>query len=208
MLKHASVRPRYDQLAPPLPSPLSLSREREAKRDAQRAAFDGLFNPKRCVATAPKQTGASQIGQRHAAKEVVDLTDEGSWEMEDGGTRSESQPTKAWFALSALTGRLHAFGDSSAPIAEGLRASAPLLTVLEDEPDQLPDVLAAPATRAAAQQWAREWLALTPAQRGQLHNVPLRVPLLSSAVAVGHGARPAGADSRRPCSRNLLPMHV
>lgn len=102
---------------------------------------------------------------------------------------------KAWFAVSALTGRMHAFGDGEAPVEEGLGANAPLLSVVEDEAELLPARLASPAMLAAARAWAREWLALTPAQRALLHNRPLRTPLLrqaDNAMGAGRGKSSVG----------------
>ena len=90
--------------------------------------------------------------------------------------------------MSALTGRVHAFGGDDAPLPAGMGASALPHEVLDDDPSSLPLPLQEPSMLAAARRWVLDWEGLTPAQKAVLHDRPVRVPL--ARATLGPALRP------------------
>ena len=88
----------------------------------------------------------------------------------------------SWFAVSALTGRVHAFGEGTVPLAAGLGVSALPHDILDDDPSSLPPPLQVEPMLTAARQWVLDWEGLTPAQKAALHDRPARVPLSRAAL--------------------------
>ena len=127
-------------------------RERDTKLEYKRSAFQHLFRPK-----APGvHTHSSPLSQKSAVSgggsdDVIDLT-----EPEGGGGEAGGAATLAWFAVSSLTGRIHAFGDGNEPIPESMGASAPPLAIV-DETEPLVKELAVPSMLAAGRRWVIEW---------------------------------------------------
>ena len=76
---------------------------------------------------------------------------------------AEMSDERGWFAVSSLTGRLHAFGLADAP-QHGAANALPLAVQDEDE-TALPAVFTEPSVLRAARRWLFEWGELTPAQK-------------------------------------------
>ena len=76
---------------------------------------------------------------------------------------AEMSDARGWFAVSSLTGRLHAFGLADAP-QHGAANALPLAVQDEDE-TTLPAVFTEPSVLRAARRWLFEWGELTPAQK-------------------------------------------
>ena len=194
-------------------------REKKMKAERQRQAFSNLFG---AAATRRKQGGATSSPAPSAATPaaatapqssassgpiVIDLDDDsdddkgggvGNGGAGGGGEVEEENDyanAVAWFAVSSLTGRIHAYGDGDAPLESGLGASALPHAILDDEPSSLPAALAEPRMLAAAQRWCCEYESLTPAQRAALSDRPLRVPLISASSV--HRPPPAHAPPKQ-----------
>ena len=185
-------------------------REKEAAAERKRSAFEALFAPR---GSQPSQARAGQPSPRPAAGSAaggpatIDLTgdDPASSGAAFGSapppsacaatpsTSASAPPKRAstWFAMSALTGRLHAFGSGSAPVAQ--RANAQPWAIREEDVRALPPAFHDPAVLRAAQRWLSEWGALTAAQRTSLHDRPV----LSPARHALSPARGPAAKARR-----------
>ena len=199
-------------------------RERLLKRERSRAAFNSLFGPRPPTApTARAPTPASPAVERPAVspsgsatggaangafedeEEVIDLTQDDALEDGCGPTAADEQqpsssqpPPDAWFAVSSLTGRIHAFGSGETAQPEGLCASALPHDILDDDPSSLPAALREPSMLEAARRWVTDYEALTPAQRAALHDRPARVPLIRTAARpfpFGSTTAPSGQPS-------------
>ena len=133
-------------------------RERQMKRERSRLAFNSLFGAARTASPKPSTPAMGSASTPVAASahtttpNTVDLTaDAGDAASKDTDGRSASvsatagsaadSPLQGWFAMSALTGRVHAFGDGDAPLAAGLGASALPHELLDDDSSGLPPPL-------------------------------------------------------------------
>jgi len=105
-----------------------------------------------------------------------------------GATPAGTDLVEGWFAVSVLTGRVHAFGGDDAPLPAGMGASALPHEILDDDPSSLPLPLQEPSMLAAARRWVLDWEGLSPAQKAVLHDRPVRVPL--ARAALGTALRP------------------
>ena len=162
-------------------------REHEARRARQRSAFDDLFAcGKRTAGTGGGTSGGTSGGGgggggggtsgAGGAQQVIDLSgddDEPVTATSCGpanvvaagaaGAAAEMSDARGWFAVSSLTGRLHAFGLASAP--QHSAANALPLAIQDEDETALPAVFTEPSVLRAARRWLLEWGELTPAQR-------------------------------------------
>ena len=157
-------------------------REHEARRARQRSAFDDLFAcGKRTAGTSGGTSGGGGSGGggdtsgAGGAQQVIDLSgdDEPVTATSRGpanvvaagaaGAAAEMSDARGWFAVSSLTGRLHAFGLASAP--QHSAANALPLAIQDEDETALPAVFTEPSVLRAARRWLLEWGELTPAQR-------------------------------------------
>ena len=136
----------------------------EAKKASQKAAFSRLFNPRAAATDAGAPAAAAAAGPGSSASGGGGAyggsapADGGAVGLQGGGGGlGASRPHPAngpsvasfWFAMSSLTGRLHAFGSCTDPQAVG--ASAPTAAIIDGDAEQLPPELAQPSTLGAAQ---------------------------------------------------------
>ena len=155
-------------------------REHEARRARQRSAFDDLFAcGKRTAGTSGGTSGGGGGGGgggtsgAGGAQQVIDLsgdddepvtaTSRGPANVVAAGAAAEMSDARGWFAVSSLTGRLHAFGLASAP--QHSAANALPLAIQDEDETALPAVFTEPSVLRAARRWLLEWGELTPAQR-------------------------------------------
>eukprot|EP00900_Chrysochromulina_parva_P004176 jgi/Chrpa1/1375/Chrysochromulina_OHIO_Genome00013610-RA len=89
-----------------------------------------------------------------------------------GAAPAGTDLVEGWFAVSVLTGRVHAFGGDDAPLPAGMGASALPHEILDDDPSSLPPPLQEPSMLAAARRWVLDWEGLSPAQKAVLHDRP------------------------------------
>jgi hypothetical protein len=165
-------------------------RENEARRARQRSAFGDLFAcGKRAAGTSGGTSGGTADGTgggvggvgggsclAGGSQQVIDLSgddDEPVTSTSRGPANvvaadvavaaAEMSDARGWFAVSSLTGRLHAFGLTDAP-QHGAANALPLAVQDEDE-TALPAVFTEPSVLRAARRWLLEWGELTPAQK-------------------------------------------
>jgi len=86
-----------------------------------------------------------------------------------------------WFAFSALTGRLHAFGDAPEPLPGGMGANALPCAIADADEAALPAALREPRALRAAQLWLAQWEGLSPSQRAAVQDRPAPLQLHSLA---------------------------
>ena len=166
-------------------------REHEARRARQRSAFGDLFACGKRAAGTSGGTGGGVGGGvggggggscgAGSSQQVIDLSgddDEPVTATSRGPTNvvaadvatadvavavAEMSDERGWFAVSSLTGRLHAFGLADVP-QHGAANALPLAVQDEDE-TALPAVFTEPSVLRAARRWLFEWGELTPAQK-------------------------------------------
>lgn len=136
-------------------------RERDAKLECKRDAFRQLFQPRATNVSGAMhelraQRSALSDGGGHGSVASPTAAGEGSIGHGTAECVAVGAAPLAWFAVSGLTGRIHAFGDGSEPLPNGLGASAPLLAII-DESEHLAEPLATPHMLSAARRWVTEW---------------------------------------------------
>ena len=151
------------------------------------------------TASQPATAESAYSGQGSGSQSApLDLTADGDGQASEGEDRhpsfasqassprgtdaSSAAAPDAWFAVSSLTGRVHAFGDGDEPLAAGLGASALPHAILDDDESSLPAALRCPSMLAAARRWVTDYTALTSAQRVALHDRPVKVPLTRAVL--------------------------
>ncbi|KOO21504.1 zinc finger ran-binding domain-containing protein 3 [Chrysochromulina tobinii] len=116
-----------------------------------------------------------------------------------GATPAGTDLVEGWFAVSVLTGRVHAFGGDDAPLPAGMGASALPHEILDDDPSSLPLPLQEPSMLAAARRWVLDWEGLSPAQKAVLHDRPpaRESPFCSDRCASQFSSAESQASARR-----------
>jgi superfamily II DNA or RNA helicase len=173
----------------------------EAKRAAGHAAFNQLFAQRRAPSDdaargAARESGRGVPSGAGTSSEPISLDEELPLKSGAGGRgaddAADAEVAEAWFAMSALTGRLHAFGDGPSPLPAGLGANAPAHALVDAEEEALPPALREPRVLRAAQIWLVQWDRLSLAQKASLADTPLRNPA-HAAAGVG-GKRSTGVQ--------------
>ena len=167
-------------------------REKEAKLARKRGAFSDLFARAKSTSTSGSSASTSSAAAATGGAGVIDLSGDDDMMPAGASEGFASQPSaeeadaRGWFAVSSLTGRLHAFGLGATPTHCAANA---LPSALQDEDtSQLPAELAEPRMLRAAQRWLFEWDTLTPAAKAALHDTPVRPPLINAAANPSTGA--------------------
>ena len=176
--KPAATATAASSSATPIAHTMTPSTTIDLTREFDEAAGDATASAPAAAAPASKILGGpSDATATSAARSSA-----------AGATSAGTDLVEGWFAVSALTGRVHAFGGDDAPLPAGMGASALPHEVLDDDPSSLPLPLQEPSMLAAARRWVLDWEGLTPAQKAVLHDRPVRVPL--ARATLGPALRP------------------
>ena len=170
----------------------------EAKRAAERAAFKQLFAPRSSMAAqeltnrkaSSNREGDPRLHATGTSKEPINLDDNVTsaasaivcmLDVESEGALCDQGEAEAWFAISSLTGRLHAFGDGPAPLEGGLGANAVVHAIVDADEENLPAALREPTMLRMAQIWLAQWDRLSSGQKAALVDKPLQNPMRAAA---------------------------